>query len=548
MPFCAFVRISPSVHLSLSLPFDALQLPGQKIRFRLVSQMATGLFTRPLCRALPLPLRFRSRIVPAIPHVPRRGYAQDLPHSDPVQDPVGSAGSFRPEPPKVIEPRLEAPPPPGTVVLRTSILFGSDRGRKAKNYLHTALRDSCQCHLCVDPHSKQRNIRTTDVPWYITPRKIEYQNGEMLIQWNDDIPGFDESHVSRYDMTTLLNPPRRSRGDITELRQRRTWNKVIMEKFQHWTSYQEFMHDDAKFGQAMKFLSATGLIFLKDIPDSREEVAKIATRMGTLRHTFYGSTWDVRSVPQAKNVAYTNQTLDFHMDLMYMHDPPGYQLLHCLENSCEGGESVFADALHAASFLRRERPQHFKQLTQYKIPYEYNHEHAVYYNEWPVIEVDNLHPYDPPKVKRINYSPPFQAPMHAHPQYEGHRNGRRFGVALKWFTNSLASTRNQLELKMEPGQCVIFENRRIVHARRPFDTSSGSRWLAGAYLDTDSVLSTFRRLARDQPELEFSNPQEYFVDPESEASEASEVSEDNYNGEPEELGEEGHEGHQGQFS
>lgn len=529
--------LRPSILLSLAF-FSRIAI---QFSSELASEMATGILARPLRRTLPLPLRFRSRIVPAIPHMPRRGYSQeDSPRPVAMQDPVSPEGSLSTGNPPWMGPKLEVPPPPGTRAHKTSLVV--DRGRTTKNYLYTALRDSCQCHLCVDPHSKQRKIRTTDVPWDITPRRIEYQNDEMLIQWNGDIPGFDESHVSRYDLTTLLRPVNRSRGDITEIRERRTWNNVIMEKFQHWISYQDFMHDDVKFGQTMKFLSATGLIFLKDIPDSREEVAKIATRMGTLRNTFYGSTWDVRSVPKAKNVAYTNQTLDFHMDLMYMHDPPGYQLLHCLENSCEGGESVFADGLHVASYLRRDHPDHFKMLTVSKVPYEYSHENAIYYNEWPVIEVDSLHPYSPPKVKRVNYSPPFQAPMHDHPQWRG-KKGRPFRTAFRRLASLLANSRNQFELKLEPGQCVIFENRRVLHSRRPFDTGSGSRWLAGAYLDMDSVLSTFRRVARDQPELNFTNPQEYFPRFGRGVSEAK----GNYDRESEEACERDDEGRQGQF-
>ena len=107
----------------------------------------------------------------------------------------------------------------------------------------------------------------------------------------------------------------------------------------------------------------------------------------------------------------------------------------------------------------------------------------------------------------------------------------------------LANSRNQFELKLEPGQCVIFENRRVLHSRRPFDTGSGSRWLAGAYLDMDSVLSTFRRVARDQPELNFTNPQEYFPRFGRGVSEAK----GNYDREPEEASEKDDEGRQGQF-
>jgi gamma-butyrobetaine dioxygenase len=47
---------------------------------------------------------------------------------------------------------------------------------------------------------------------------------------------------------------------------------------------------------------------------------------------------------------------------------------------------------------------------------------------------------------------------------------------------------------MEPGECVIFDNRRILHARTAF--AGGERWLRGAYLDDDPYLSKMRVLER----------------------------------------------------
>lgn len=91
-------------------------------------------------------------------------------------------------------------------------------------------------------------------------------------------------------------------------------------------------------------------------------VEAIAIRIGPLRNTFYGSTFDVRIVLEAKNVVYTNQFLGFHMDLMYMNKPPGYQLLYCLENSCSRGESLFVDTFSAAKVIKDRYPEEYRVL------------------------------------------------------------------------------------------------------------------------------------------------------------------------------------------
>ena len=49
---------------------------------------------------------------------------------------------------------------------------------------------------------------------------------------------------------------------------------------------------------------------------------------------------------------------------------------------------------------------------------------------------------------------------------------------------------------MGPGECVIFDNRRVLHARKRFEVGDlgKERWLRGAYLDKDPFVSRMRVL------------------------------------------------------
>lgn len=49
--------------------------------------------------------------------------------------------------------------------------------------------------------------------------------------------------------------------------------------------------------------------------------------------------------------------------------------------------------------------------------------------------------------------------------------------------------------QMPPGECVIFDNLRVLHARTAFSGDS-ERWLRGAYVDSDAWRSTATRVAR----------------------------------------------------
>jgi gamma-butyrobetaine dioxygenase len=73
-----------------------------------------------------------------------------------------------------------------------------------------------------------------------------------------------------------------------------------------------------------------------------------------------------------------------------------------------------------------------------------------------------------PRLSNINWSPPFQGP---------------FVLDAKLFTTLVNSSANEFSYLLQPGQCVIFNNRRVLHGRQKFQSGSGERWLKGAYLD-----------------------------------------------------------------
>lgn len=419
---------------------------------------------------------------------------QTIPTQQSQRD-YGSSSSYH-----RINPRPLQEPVPGVELYRTYLAIDVD-GKRMFDFAQ--LRDACKCPICVDQYSKQRNFRSSDIPLSIEPREIKWDGQKLEIQWSHDIKGYDASHTSTFDRAFLESPIEYSVDDTSKQRWRYLWSGPNMQELQHWISYEDYMTDDAKFADAMRNLSATGLIFVKNIPESREEMEKIIARIGPLRNTFYGRTWDVRTVPEAKNVAYTNVFLGFHMDLMYMNEPPCFQLLHCLQNSCDGGESMFADSFLAASRLRELRPEYFKILERFPVNYEYVHQDQIYHNSWPVIETRRSMTPDgyPRQIHRVNYSPPFQGPLRAARPATWGSNYRQFREALSFFTDLLEQEDASFELKLNPGECAIFENRRVLHARRQFNTSSGQRWLVGGYIDEDVLLSRYRVCKRDYPEV-----------------------------------------------
>ncbi|KAI4224997.1 MAG: hypothetical protein L6R40_008401 [Gallowayella cf. fulva] len=214
------------------------------------------------------------------------------------------------------------------------------------------------------------------------------------------------------------------------------------------------------------------------------------------------------------------------MDLLYTDYPPGWQILHCLDASTQGGESLFSDALRAILQIKASRPDHYAILEEFPVTYKYRNNNEWYQQTRPHIENVSSPHKDPhlyiseslegsssiPAIKAINWSPPFQAPFlfniggdasfsdstrNTHGQNQSEAFHRYFD-AIRNFKGQLEAGNAVFETKMEPGTAVIFDNRRIVHARRAFEKRGGARWLRGAYVDADAFRSRLNVLAESK--------------------------------------------------
>ncbi|EFE30684.1 Gamma-butyrobetaine hydroxylase subfamily protein, putative [Trichophyton benhamiae CBS 112371] len=355
------------------------------------------------------------------------------------------------------------------------------------------LRDSCPCDRCIHPSTKQRTFETAQIPLDITAKSVIEGEDSFIIEWARDIKGF-ESHTSTFPASYLQKLTTVQLGS-KPADPAYYWNKSTFEKTDHWISYDDYMNNPEAFRSAMMQLNRYGLLFLRGVPEDTESVSRVATQIGPIKNTLYGPTWDVRNIPNPKNVAYTNVDLGFHMDLLYLIQPPGLQFLHCMKNELPGGESLFADSFYAADVLRKTSKPDFDFLADSWMTFGYDNDNQMYTATRKMINVSGK---SKDRIIDINYSPPFQAPFWEISNGIPKNTYTRRAESMKRFKSLLEDKKNIFELKMKPGECVIFHNRRVVHARRAFgnanNESGGDRWLRGCYIDSDVAVSKFKTL------------------------------------------------------
>lgn len=165
--------------------------------------------------------------------------------------------------------------------------------------------------------------------------------------------------------------------------------------------------------------------------------------------------------------------------------------MHCLRNRVVSGTSVFVDALNAAQRLRATHPADFDVLTTTPVEFHYVNDGHHLHRSHPTIE---LTPFG--EISHINYSPPFQAPLALD-------TPKAFYGALKRFANLLNDPPNMYEYTLNEGDAVLFDNRRVLHARTAFRDKEGpeggaegepTRWLKGCYMEADDLLDRVRVL------------------------------------------------------
>ncbi len=212
---------------------------------------------------------------------------------------------------------------------------------------------------------------------------------------------------------------------------------------------------------------------------------QVAALFGFVRETNYGKWFEVRTELNPTNLAYTGLGLQAHTDNPYRDPVPTLQILYCLQNSAEGGDSMVVDGFRAAERLRDEDPRGFGLLSRYCARFEYAGAKGVRLTaRRPMIE---LAPDG--EMICIRFNNRSAAPITDVP----YDDMAAYYAAYRRLGEIIDDPAMEVRFKLGPGECFIVDNTRVLHARSAF-AGTGTRWLQGCYADKDGLLSTLASL------------------------------------------------------
>jgi len=258
------------------------------------------------------------------------------------------------------------------------------------------------------------------------------------------------------------------------------WGKDTLKNIPN-VDYKSAKSDTTLLLQWLKSLYCYGFAKMSGGHIESGALIQVANLFGYVRETNYGKWFDVRSEVNPINLAYTNLGLQAHTDNPYRDPVPTIQILYCLENSASGGDSTVVDGFNAAMLLKNESPDYFDLLTKYCARFEYKGDKGTHLqSRRPMIELS-----PDGELIAIRFNNRSTAPIIDVP-YDDMED---YYKAYRAFSNIINDPTLAVNFKLNPGECFITDNTRVLHARKSF-SGGGTRWLQGCYVDKDGLLST----------------------------------------------------------
>ena len=364
---------------------------------------------------------------------------------------------------------------------KTNLNIEWSDGEKS-NFNYFWLRDNCPTAHDKDSNHRMFNILETSKDLIAEESKVN-EEGKLVVKWSEG------NHTSYYDQKWLRENCYTLKNKQKFISPYQLWNSSLEKNLKSITlDHNEILNSKEGLLKWLKLLHYKGIAIVKNAPIEKESAFTVLNRISHTRQTFFDTQFEVINIPKPNNSAYTAHALRNHMDLPWFENPPGYQFLHCLVNSAEGGNSSAVDGFAVADYLKKNEKEIFKTLVNTPLKFrdkDYTQETIRNFHA-TAISLTKDGDYND-----IRFSVATMDTLDCHPDimdkvYKAHHK----------FGNLLHDDKFQINFKLEPGDIFSFNNRRVLHGRTAFNPNSGHRHLQGYYMDRDEILGRLNFLKK----------------------------------------------------
>ena len=238
---------------------------------------------------------------------------------------------------------------------------------------------------------------------------------------------------------------------------------------------------------------------MTDVPGDESGTEALAGLLGRVRETDFGRLFDIVTEPEVWTLSQSGLALDPHTDDPYRYTPSGASILHCVEASSIGGDSMLVDGFGIAADLQDDEPAMFDLLSETSVPFVRHRTESVDQGEdvhllahSPVISVDRDY-----EISGIRFHERSLSPLDVAPDVMGD-----YYRALIRFAKDVNDPSRTVMFRLQPGEAIVYDNQRVLHGRTAFSAPADSEEVSRRHLrlctiDRDQFHSRLRRLRAD---------------------------------------------------
>ncbi len=359
-----------------------------------------------------------------------------------------------------------------------------DDGAVSRHLAADLREHSPEAHT-THPVTRETLLSPLDVPenFHITQAELN-DNGMVVLHWSEKLSA-DDKGVSSFHPGWLYQTGLSGESDFGVDLSRQLWRADDFAEMPIMDGC-KVLEDEEVFLAFLAQFIRTGAVIVRGLPETPEMIETLPQKIGVIRTSNFGHVFEVKIKPEADSNAYTGEELLAHTDLATREYMPGLQFLFCLQNDADGGLSTLADGFAIAEHIKQTNPDAYKLLASRPIDFVNKAKTSDYRMHVPLFHCDASGELD-----EVRWTSWLRAPL----------RGELEEMAQIYKAQKLAyqlgnSDMFKAKFKLQPGDMMCFDNRRVLHGRTAFDPSSGGRWLRGCYMEREELWSGLRMSAR----------------------------------------------------
>ncbi len=360
------------------------------------------------------------------------------------------------------------------IELENNKVFFKNQGLKKE--IHPFwLRERVNGDSFVDKRTQQRLFDPTELQENIKIDSLNISNDCLEITFND---GVHTKLVIKNILKEFTNL-----NDVKYIKKIK-WDSSLKD-LNNFEFNKNFFENKEMYKALINFYQY-GFVIFKKVPTKNNFIVDFANSIGSIRRTNFGEFFNVKSIPNPNDLAYTSLPLAPHTDNPYRNPVPCIQILHCIENEVSGGLSTLVDGFTVTELLKKKFPDYYKILTEVKVRFQFIDQNVVLEDWAEMIQLDEFGDF-----KQVRFSPRLDfVPLMDKDKLE------LYYAARKKISELYNSDNYRIEFKLKPGDLLMMDNYRLLHGRTTYDANEGNRFLQGCYIDYDSTEGKLKHLKR----------------------------------------------------